>query len=120
MNVVCRSLDAYTRLPVEKYELVNAPGLAFTTRAAAARTAGLFATSTVGEWKTTTFGGRTPTPKALNVRWLASYAGFPGIARLWYHLVDSFPAATPPSNVSTIHTTITGQRWRAVKRPSRA
>jgi hypothetical protein len=67
-------------------------------------------TSTDGEWKTTTFGGRTPTPKVFNVRWLASYAGFPGIASLWYHLVDSFPAATPPSNVSSTHTTITGHR----------
>ena len=49
-------------------------------------------------------------PKSLNVRWLASYAGFPGIARLWYHLVESFPAATPPNSVSTTQTTITGQR----------
>jgi hypothetical protein len=29
---------------------------------------------------------------------------------LWYHRVDSFPAATPPSSVSAIQTAITGQR----------
>src|SRR6476620_6424156 len=94
---------------VEKNELVSAPGFALTTRATAARTAGLFVTSTVREWNTTTFGGRTPTPKSLNVRWPASYAGFPGIARLWYQRVESFPAATPPISVSTTQTTITGQ-----------
>ena len=33
-------------------------------------------------WKTTTFGGRTPTPNAFSVRWLASYAGLPGIEKL--------------------------------------
>ena len=55
---MCRSRDAYIALPVEKYELVSARGFAFTTRAIAARTAGLFVTSTLGEWKTTTFGGR--------------------------------------------------------------
>jgi hypothetical protein len=69
---VCRSLEAYIALPVEKYELVNAPGFALTTRAIAARTSGLLVTSTLAEWKTTTFGGRTPTPNALKVRWLPS------------------------------------------------
>ena len=69
---MCRSLDTYIRLPVEKYELVSAPGLACTTRAIAARTAGLLLTSAPEEWKTTVFGDRTPAPSALNVRWLAS------------------------------------------------
>ena len=99
-----------SRLPVEKYELVSAPGFAFTTRAIAARTAGLFVTSTSAEWKTTMFGGRTPAPSASSVRWLPSYAGFPGTAVLWYHRDESFPAATPPTSVSTIHAAITGQR----------
>ena len=71
-NVVCRSRDTYIELPVEKYELVSAPGLAFTTRAIAARTAGLLLTSAREEWKTTVLGDRTPAPNALNVRWLAS------------------------------------------------
>ena len=61
---MCRSRDTYIGLPVEKYELVSAPGFAFATRAIAARTAGLFVTSTLDEWKTTTFGGRTPAPSA--------------------------------------------------------
>ena len=39
---MCRSRDTYIRLPVEKYELVSAPGFAVATRAIAARTAGLF------------------------------------------------------------------------------
>jgi hypothetical protein len=60
------------RFPVEKYELVNAPGLAFATRAIAARTAGLLLTSEPEEWKTTLFGDRTPAPNALNARWLPS------------------------------------------------
>ena len=62
---MCRSRDAYIGLPVEKYELVSARGFAFTTRAIAARTAGLLVTSLVDEWKTTTFGGRTPGPECL-------------------------------------------------------
>ena len=49
-NVVCPSRDSYIRLPVEKYELVNARGFAFVTRAIAARTAGLFVTSTRDEY----------------------------------------------------------------------
>ena len=65
-------VDTYSGLPVEKYELVSAPGFAFSTRAIAARTAALFVTSTLGEWKTTTFGVRTPAPSAFSVRWLAS------------------------------------------------
>ena len=46
---MCRSRDTYIALPVEKYELVSALGFAFTTRAIAARTAGLFVTSTLLE-----------------------------------------------------------------------
>jgi hypothetical protein len=51
---------------------VSAPGLAFATRAIAARTAGLLLTSAREEWKTTVFGDRTPAPSALNVRSLPS------------------------------------------------
>ena len=69
---MCRSRDTYIALPVEKYELVSARGFAFTTRAIAARTAGLLVTSTLGEWKTTMFGGRWPAPSAFSVRWLPS------------------------------------------------
>ena len=43
--VINRVGDTYTELPVEKYELVNAPGFALSTRAIAARTAALFVTS---------------------------------------------------------------------------
>jgi len=32
------------------------------------------------------------------------------MAVLWYHRVESFPAATPPTTVSTSHAAITGQR----------
>ena len=46
---MCRSRETYIALPVEKYELVSARGFAFTTRAIAARTAGLFVTSTLAE-----------------------------------------------------------------------
>ena len=69
---MCRSHETYIGLPVEKYELVSAPGFAFATRAIAARTAALLVTSTLAEWKTTTFGGRWPAPSAFSVRWLPS------------------------------------------------
>ncbi len=52
------------RLPVEKYELVSAPGVAFATRAIAARTAAFLLRSARGEWKTTVFGDRSPAPSA--------------------------------------------------------
>jgi len=45
-----------------------APGFAVATRAVAARTAGILVTAPLDEWYTTTFGGRTPAPKALSVR----------------------------------------------------
>jgi hypothetical protein len=32
------------------------------------------------------------------------------MAVLWYQRVESFPAATPPTTVSTTHATITGRR----------
>ena len=79
---MCRSRDTYIALPVEKYELVSAPGFAFTTRAIAARTAELLVTSTPAEWNTTTFGGRWPAPSSFSARRLPSYAGFPGMAVL--------------------------------------
>ena len=90
---MCPSSDTYIRLPVEKYELVSAPGVAFTTRAIARRTAGLALRSALEEWKTTVLGERSPAPSVFSVRWLASYAGLPGTARLWYHRVESCPAA---------------------------
>ena len=68
---MCRSLETYIGLWVEKYELVNAPGTVATARCIACSIAGLFLASP-SVWKTTTFGGRTPTPKACSVRWLAS------------------------------------------------
>ena len=71
--------------------------------------AGLFVASPF-VWNTTTFGGRTPTPNVVSVRWLASYADLPGIEKLWYQRLESFPAATPPISVSTTQTPITGQR----------
>src|ERR687887_1385730 len=120
MNVVCRSRETYIVLWVEKYELLSAPGMVAAARFIARSIAALFVASP-SVWKTTTFGGRTPTPKAFSVRWLASYAGLPGIEKLWYQRLESLPAATPPSSVSTIQIPITAQRWRAVKyarRPS--
>jgi hypothetical protein len=39
---------------------------------------------------------------------------------LWYQRDESLPAATPPKIVNTIQRTITGQRYRIVRRPSRA
>jgi hypothetical protein len=56
---------------VEKYELVLAPGIVAAARRIAAAIAALFVTSP-SEWKTTTFGGRTPVPNAFSVRWFAS------------------------------------------------
>src|ERR687888_2228144 len=120
MNVVCRSRETYISSWVEKYELVSAPGIVAAARFIACSIAGLLVASPA-VWKTTTLGGRTPTPKVFSVRWLASYAGLPGIEKLWYQRLESFPAATPPSSVSRIQTPITAQRCRAVKyarRPS--
>jgi hypothetical protein len=71
MNVVCRSFETYIRLWVEKYELVSAPGIVAAARFIALSIAALLVASP-DVWKTTTFGGRTPTPKACSVRWLAS------------------------------------------------
>ena len=71
-NVVCWSRETYIEFPVEKNELVSARGFAFTTRATAARTAGLWVTSMLAEWKTTTFGGRAPAPSASSDRRLPS------------------------------------------------
>ncbi len=73
MKVVRRSLETYASLPVEKYELVRAPGLVFAARSIAAGIASLLVASPV-VWNTTTFGGRSPVPKRSMVRWLASYA----------------------------------------------
>src|SRR5919204_2464726 len=120
MNVVCRSRETYIASCVEKYELVSAPGIVAAARCIACRIAALLVASPA-VWKTTTLGGRTPTPNVFSALWLASYAGLPGIEKLWYQRLDSLPAATPPSSVSTIQTPITAQRWRAVKyarRPS--
>src|SRR5262249_51895296 len=82
--------------------------------------AGLLVTSPF-VWKTTTLGGRTPTPKACSVRWLASYAGLPRIGKLWYQRLDSWPAANPPINVRTTQVEITHHLRRAItwaRRPS--
>src|SRR5437763_1250884 len=67
MNVVCRSRDTYAVLPVEKKELVRAPGFAFAARFIAARIGALVVASPV-VWKTTTLGGRIPGPRALRRR----------------------------------------------------
>src|ERR671935_417944 len=114
MNVVCRSCETYMELCVEKYELVSAPGIVAAARFIARSIAALFVASP-SVWKTTTFGGRTPTPNAFSVRWLASYADLPGIEKLWYQRLESLPAATPPSSVSTTQIPITHQRGRAVE-----
>src|ERR671934_3001498 len=102
MNVVCRSRETYIESPVEKYELVSERGIVAAARCIACRIAPLLVASPL-VWKTTTFGGRTPIPNVFSVRWLASYAGLPGIEKLWYQRDESLPAATPPSSVSTIH-----------------
>src|SRR4051812_15101542 len=98
MNVVCRSRETYARSPVEKYELVSAPGFAFAARCIAARIGALRVTSPP-VWKTTTFGGRRPEPKSFSVRWLASYADLPGIEKLWYQRFETAPAAKAPKRV---------------------
>ena len=56
---------------VEKYELVRAPGIVAAARCIARSIARLLVASPLLR-KTTTFGARTPTPKAASVRWLAS------------------------------------------------
>src|SRR5215831_12727063 len=106
------------RLCVEKYELVRAVcpstwGTAAAARFMAALIAALFVASPL-VWKTTTFGGRTPVPKAFSVRWLASYADLPGIEKLWYQRFETWPAAYAPKMVSTIQTPITIQRRRTI------
>jgi len=55
------------RLPVEKYELVRAPGMVPAARRIACSIALLFVASPL-VWRTTTFGARTPAPSALSVR----------------------------------------------------
>ena len=79
-------------LPVEKYELVRAPGIVAAARCIASLIASLLVASPL-VWKTTTFGGRTPVPKLFSVRWFASYADLPGIEKLWYHRFETCPAA---------------------------
>jgi hypothetical protein len=54
-------------LPVEKYELVRAPGVVAAARAIACSIASLLVASPV-VWKATTLGGRAPTPTAFSVR----------------------------------------------------
>src|ERR1051326_7588286 len=114
MNVVCLSFDTYAALPVVKYELVNEPGADFAARAIAARIASLFVASP-SVWKTTTFGGRTPVPNSISVRWFASYADLPGIEKLWYQRFDTWPAAKPPNSVRTTQTAMTYQRYLATR-----
>jgi hypothetical protein len=69
------------RLRVEKYELVRAPGMVAAARCIACSIARFFVASPL-VWKTTVLGARSPAPIALSVRWLPSYAGLPGTARL--------------------------------------
>jgi hypothetical protein len=64
---VCRSAETYIRFPVEKYELVRAPGIVAAARPIALLIAALLVASPP-VWKTTTFGGRTPVPNAFSVR----------------------------------------------------
>ena len=71
MNVVCRSRDTYIAFPVEKYELVRAPGIVAAARCIACAIARLVVASPA-VWKTTTDGSREPAPNAFSVRWLAS------------------------------------------------
>ena len=71
MKVVCRSRDTYIASPVEKYDVVSAPGMVAAARLIACPIAVLFVTSPV-VWKTTTFGAREPAPNACSVRWLAT------------------------------------------------
>ncbi len=82
MKAVCRSAETYIGLWfVVKYELVKAPGIVAAARCIACLIATLLVASPA-VWKTTTSGGRTPTPNAVSVRWLASYADLPGIEKL--------------------------------------
>ena len=78
---------------------VRAPGHRRPPHAAiACSIASLFVASPV-VWKTTTLGVRAPAPRAVSARWLASYAGLPGTAMLWYQRVDTCPAAKAPKTV---------------------
>jgi hypothetical protein len=61
-------------------------------------------------WKTTTFGGRTPVPNVLSVRWFASYADLPGIEKLWYQRLWTCPAAKAPKSVRAIQAPMTFHR----------
>src|SRR5262249_11220334 len=119
MNVVCPSFETYIEFFVEYQELVSAPGTVAAARFIACSIAALFVASPI-VWKTTTSGGRTPTPNASSVRWLASYAGFPGLEKLWYQRLDSLPAAMPPTTVRTIHAAITSRRRLEMTRARRA
>ena len=83
---MCPSSDTYIRLPVEKYELVSAPGVAFTTRAIARRTAGLALRSALEEWKTTVLGDRSPAPSVFERP----------LARLVRRLAGNGEALVPP------------------------
>ena len=55
------------RLPVEKYELVRAPGIVAAAREIASAIDAFFVASP-GAWNTTTFGARAPVPRAVSVR----------------------------------------------------
>ncbi len=71
MKVVCRSLETYASLPVEKNELVRAPGLVLRARSMAAGIASLLVASPFVS-NTTTFGGRSPVPNRSSVLWFPS------------------------------------------------
>jgi hypothetical protein len=71
MKVACLSLETYAELPVEKNELLRAPGLAPRARSIDARMASLLVASPFVS-NTTTFGGRSPLPNRSSVRWFAS------------------------------------------------
>src|SRR5262245_34895858 len=118
-NVVCLSADTNIGSCVEKNELVRAPGIVAAARSIASAIARLFVASP-SVWKTTTFGGRTPVPKAFSVRWFASYADLPGIEKLWYQRFETSPAAYAPNTVRTIHVPMTSQRCRTIQCVRRA
>src|SRR5436190_15917641 len=101
-------------LCVRKYELTRAPGDFAAALFIACSIAKLFLASPI-VLKTTTVGGRIPVPNSLNVFWFVSYAGLPGIEKLWNQRLLTWLAANIPKSVSANQAKITARRCRETK-----
>src|SRR6185436_3008071 len=90
-------------LPVVKYELVRKSGNFAATVANACFTPGVFVTSPFLTLSRAMCGGCSPEPKIFSVRWLVSYAEYPGIENCSSQRFETWFAAKAPRSVRAIH-----------------